>query len=91
MAYIPNLGYGSLTKESRKVANTMSVSARNCQDEHNCFTAALDPLVQISKQGGIHVTVRGQQVVVKVWINFIWVISKEQQIAGSFQFIQAGH
>ncbi len=55
----------------------MSGFACNCQDEHNCVKAALAPLVQIAQQGCIRVTVPGHQVVAKVWINFIWVISKE--------------
>jgi hypothetical protein len=70
-AYIPNLGYGLLTKESRKVVNTMSGSAHNCQYEHSCLKAALASLVQIAKQGGVHLTICGQHVVAKVWIHFM--------------------
>ena len=71
MAYNPNLGYGVLTKESRKVVNSMSGSARNYQDDHNFLKAALAPLLCIFKRGGICVRVHGQPVVAKVWIHFL--------------------
>jgi hypothetical protein len=40
------------------------------QNEHNCNTAALAPLVKILKLGGIHITVKTKPVVAKVWIHF---------------------
>ena len=40
-------------------------------DEHTCLTAALDSLVQISKNGGIFMTMNGRQVTGKVWIHYV--------------------
>lgn len=71
LAYIPNLGYGALSSSDTKNIDTKTPATFNCQTEHNCIKAALAPLVEISKQGGIRVMVRGQQVTGKVWIHFI--------------------
>ena len=59
-AYLPNLSYGG-----QKIKSRDSVI-----DEHTCLTAALDSLVQISKNGGISMTMNGHQVMGKVWIHY---------------------
>ncbi len=40
------------------------------QNENNCITETLAPLVKISKHRGILVTVKSKPVIAKVWIHF---------------------
>jgi hypothetical protein len=70
MAYIPNLGYLVPTKEDTKLLHTKTPAAFKLQNEHNCIAEALAPLVEISKRGGIPVTVQSKPVIAKVWIHF---------------------
>ena len=70
MGYIPNLGYGATTKELQRPINTKTPATHKLQNEHNCISAILEPLVQISKRGGISMTVKGYPVTAKVWIHF---------------------
>ena len=70
MGYIPNLGYGATTKEHQRPINTKTPATHKLQNEHNCISAILEPLVQISKRGGISMTVKGYPVTAKVWIHF---------------------
>ena len=70
MGYIPNLGYGATTKEDQRPINTKTPATHKLQNEHNCIAAILEPLVQISKRGGIRMTVKGYPVTAKVWIHF---------------------
>ena len=69
IAYIPNLGYGATTKELTRVIHTKTPATYRLQNEHNCIAAALSPLVEISRRGGIRVTIKSKPVVVKVWIH----------------------
>jgi hypothetical protein len=68
MACIPNLGYGAPTKEDTKLLHTKTPATYRLQNEHNCIVAALAPLVDISRCGGIRVTVQSKPVIAKVWI-----------------------
>jgi hypothetical protein len=70
MAYIPNLGYGAATKEDTRLLHTKTPATYRLQNEHNCLAAALTPLVDISRRGGIRVTIKSKPVIVKVWIHF---------------------
>jgi hypothetical protein len=70
MAYIPNLGYGAATKEDSRLLHTKTPATYRLQNEHNCLAAALTPLVDISRRGGIRVTIKSKPVIVKVWIHF---------------------
>jgi len=70
MAYIPNLGYGAATKEDSRLLHTKTPATYRLQNEHNCLAAALTPLVDISRRGGIRVTIKCKPVIVKVWIHF---------------------
>ena len=70
MAYIPNLGYGAPTKEDSKILHTKTPATNRLQNEHNCLAAALTPLVEISRRGGIRVTLKSKLVILKVWIHF---------------------
>ena len=71
MGYIPNLGYGATTKEDQRPINTKTPATHKLQNEHNCISAILQPLVQISKRGGIGMTVMGKPVTAKVWIHYV--------------------
>ena len=64
LAFLPTLTHGKLSKDP----NTSTV---NVQDEHNCISAALSSLVEITKRGGIATTVKGKAVICKVWIYYI--------------------
>ena len=64
LAFLPTLTHGKLSKDP----NTSTV---NVQDEHNCISAALSSLVEITKRGGIATTVKGKAVICKVWIHYI--------------------
>jgi hypothetical protein len=70
IGYIPNLGYGATTKEDSRLIHTKTPATHKLQNEHNCIAAVLEPLVDISKRGGIRVTVKGKPVTAKVWIHF---------------------
>jgi hypothetical protein len=70
MVYIPNLGYGAPTKENTKLLHTKTPATFKLQNKHNCIAAALAPLIEISRRGGIHVTVKSKPVMAKVWIHF---------------------
>ena len=48
----------------------MTPSTYRLQNEHNCIAAALRPLVDISRRGGIRVTIQSKPVIAKVWIHF---------------------
>ena len=61
MAYMPNLKYGKVASDSKD----------NVQDEHNCIAEAMRSLVNIAENGGISTTVKGKEVVVKVWIHYV--------------------
>ncbi len=64
MAYIPNIGYGAPTKEDTKPLHTMTPATFKLQNKHNCIAAALAPLVELSKHGGMRVTVLSKPVIV---------------------------
>ncbi len=68
--HIPNLGYGAPTKEDTKLLHTKTPATYRLQNEHNCIAAALALLVEISRRGGIQVTVKSKPVMAKVWIHF---------------------
>ena len=57
MGYIPNLGYGGGTKEDTRLIHSKTPASHKLQNEHNCIVTVLAPLVNISKHGGIRVTV----------------------------------
>jgi hypothetical protein len=57
LAYIPNLGYGTLTSKDTGNVDSKTPSTFNSQTEHNCIKAALAPLFDITKQGSICVIV----------------------------------
>ena len=61
IAHLPNLSNGHQKVKSHE----------SLVDEHRCLEAALKSLVKISENGGISSMVRGQFVVMKVWIHFI--------------------
>ena len=62
MGYIPNL-------EHAKIDDQKSVD--KLIDEHRCISACLQPLIKVTKAGGIATKVKGKAVICKVWIHFI--------------------
>ncbi len=64
MAYIPNIGYGAPTKEDTKLLHTMTPATFKLHNKHNCIAAALAPLFELAKRGGIRVTVQSKPVIV---------------------------
>ncbi len=70
MAYIPTIGFRAPTKEDTKPFHTMTPATFKLQNKHNCIAAALAPLFELSKCGGIRVIVQSKPVIAKVWIHF---------------------
>ena len=89
MGYIPNLDYRAPKSHSIKVAQSAS-AADKCQDEHYCLFAALKQLQDIIKDGGLPLTIRGKDVIVRPWIHFlIGDISGNNVLHASFNSSQA--
>jgi hypothetical protein len=85
IGYIPNLGYGAPTKEDIKLLHTKTPATFKLQNEPNCNSAALAPLVKVSKRGDIRITVKSKPVITKVWIHFFMGdISGHNQWLGHF-------
>ena len=66
MGYLPNLSYGKVSKPDDD-----HIRRNNVQDEHDCLAVVLQPLIDITRRGGIAATIKNRAVIGKVWIHYI--------------------
>jgi hypothetical protein len=63
IGYIPNLSYGKGRADHRKTSDKL-------QDEHTCLSCIFESLRKITREGGFDLVFLGQNVHVKVWIQY---------------------